>query len=662
MRDRWFLGLLLGLLAAVPAAAQSTQDLRHMSLEDLMNIEVTTVSRTPEPSANTPAAVYVITADDIRRSGARSIPEALRLAPGVQVTRITSDQWAIGIRGFTDRLARSMLVLIDGRAVYSTLFAGTYWEVQDTLLDDIDRIEVIRGPGGTLWGANAVNGIINIITKRATDTQGTYVQAGGGSFQNGFASVRYGGQHGDDLHYRAYGKVFDRGAGYHPDGDEFDDWRTGQGGFRADWSLAGNRSFTLQGDAYDGRYGQREILTDFVAPFAHTLEGDARLSGGNVVGRWEGAVGASGNFRLQTYYDRTNRHELRFNEERDTFDVDFQHTLNVASAHRLTWGAAYRLSSGRTQSVATEFFTPADRTDNLGSVFAQDEIRVVPERLRVSAGVKVEHNDYTGFEVQPSVRGTWTPSEDQTVFAAVTRAVRTPSRVETDLEIESFLTRLPPGPLFLRLSPNPDFQSEKLIAYELGYRIRPAQSLFVTVSGFVNQLQDVLSTDARPLFVEASPAPLHFIIPLQFGNTLHGASEGVETTADYRMTPWWRWEGSYSYLRIALTRDPGSLDVSQETRGEGLSPRHQAQLRASLDLAHGVTFDWMLRAVSRLPAGPVPAYATSDVRLGWRVTPQVELAVVGQDLNQAHHLEFPGGSMGNVEVPRSVYASITWTR
>lgn len=659
--------LILGFLGTTtPTAAESqpqppvtTQQLKRMSLEELLDIQVTTVSKVPEQAMSVPAAVFVITGDDIRRSGATSIPEALRLAPGVQVARISAGVWAIGIRGFADRLARSVLVLIDGRAVYSPLFAGTYWESQDTLLADVDRIEIVRGPGGTLWGANAVNGIINIITKAARETQGLLVHAGGGSEDLAFGAVRYGATHGD-ASYRLYFKAFDRGPEFHADGADYDHWKAGQGGFRADWSLAQSRRLTLQGDFYDGRLGGRTTLTSLVPPFARRVDVNSPISGGNVLARFSGRAGARGDYQLQVYYDRTNRDEQPVGESRDTADVDFQETLRW-SRHTLTVGAGYRLTSGRITAVAPSAFDPLTRTDNLYTAFAQDEIALVPDHWRLTVGSKFEHNDYSGFEMQPSVRILWSPNQVHGVWGAVTRAVRTPSRVETDYTTMALATTNP-IPTFVRLVPDPDFESENMVATELGYRLHPHERVFVTASGFYNDFTHTLSTELMKAFVETTPLPVRLILPVTFSNGLHGSSYGGEITSDIRPFPWWRLTANYSYLQVVMTKNPGGRDVSQEQTYEGRIPRHQVQAGSSFDVKQW-SIDYQFRRISKLASVSVPGYSASTIRAGWHPEPRLELAVVAQDLFADHHLEWPSGIPGgNIEIQRSIYASVTWRR
>lgn len=656
-------GCLAGTVAAILttsiAAAQTTEDLRRMSLSDLLNIKVTTPSRMPEPAGTVPAAIFVITQEDIRRSGATSIPEALRLAPGVQVSRISAGTWSIGIRGFSDRLSRSMLVLIDGRAVYSPLFAGTYWETQDTVMTDIDRIEVIRGPGGTLWGANAVDGIINIITKATKDTQGLMVTAVAGSEDRAGGSVRYGGQVGDGT-YRAYAKGFDRGPEFHPDGQNYDGWRAGQAGFRSDLTFSNSRALTIQGDAYDGRLGEHATLPLYTPPYSFSTNVNAPLSGGNVLARFSAPAGSKSDIQIQTYFDRTSRDEIPVAETRNTFDVDFQQTWRRWARQTAVWGAGYRVSGDSITAQAPTAFEPASRTDSLYTVFAQDEFVVVPDRWRVTAGAKLEHNDYSGFEVQPSVRALWTPASSTTFFAAITRAVRTPSRVETDYTTTS-LVSAGALPTFVRLVPNPDFVAEKLVAYEIGYRGQPTSRVSVTVSTFYNRLTDTLSTELLTAFVENDGVnPRRLILPVDFANGLHGSSYGGELTADARPAPWWRLTANYSYLNVQMTKNPGSKDVSQERRYEGLIPHHTTQLGSSFDLSKAWSVDWLFRYVSALPAGPVPGYNASTLRLGWAVTPRLELSIVGQDLFASHHLEWPAPADGPLQIQRSIYARVVW--
>jgi iron complex outermembrane receptor protein len=519
----------------------------------------------------------------------------------------------------------------------------------------VDRIEIIFGPGGTLWGANAVQGIINIITKDARDTQGALVTVGGGSELQGLAGFRYGAKAGQDSYYRMYGKFSSRDAAFHPDGRNFDDWRMGRAGFRADWTLSRDRTLTLQGDLYKGLLGQRTAITAYSPPFTTAVEDNAEVSGGNVLGRWGGPLGDGADFRAQVYYDRTNRREPAFQEGRDTVDLDFQHHIYPIKRQEFVWGFGYRATSGDTHSVSTTRFVPDRRTDHLVSGFLQDDIELVSDRLRLIVGSKFERNGYSGFENQPSGRVIWTPSPSHTLLLSAARAVRTPSRVEHDLELTVLLQPTAPA-AFLRLTPNKEFQSEKLVAYEMGYRVRPASRLYVTFSAFFNDYADLVSNEVRTPFFEVEPSPPHVVLPLIWGNGLGGHAHGMELNSDWRVTNWWRLNSNYSYLRINLKKDPGSLDSSTEGMMEGSSPRHQVSLQSSINLEPSLEFDWIFRVVSGLPSLRIPSYVTSNVRMGWRPYGNWELSVVGQNLHQPRHAEFSGG----VQIERAVYGKMTW--
>jgi len=648
----------LGWAVERPVTRQGFLDPTQISLEELLKIEVVSLTKRPESRTEAAAAVYVITQDDIRRSGVTSLPEALRLAPGVQVARIDANKWAIGVRGFASRLSRSLLVLIDGRSVYSPLFAGVYWEVQDTLLEDVDRIEVIRGPGGTIWGANAVNGVINIITKRAQETQGGLLIGGGGSEEQGFGGVRYGGKIGEDFFYRADGKAFNRGAEFHQNLPDFDDWRMGQAGFRADWDGRYGDTVTVQGDIYTGQSGQRTVVTSLTPPFTTTVDADADLSGGNLLGRWQRVFSATSALRLQLYYDRTYRREPTFRESRDTFDIDTQYHFRLPWQQEISLGLGYRVTSGDTAAVSTTAFTPSHRTDQLFSTFVQDEIKFFAERLRLTIGSKFEHNDYSGFEIQPSIRFVWLLTPQHTLWAAITRAVRTPSRVEHDLTLTALLE--PRTPTFGRIIPSTAFTSEKLLAYELGYRLQPTSQLFFDATAFYNYYTDLLSVESGAPFPETTPPPRRVIVPFFLRNGLHGEGYGVELAAEWQPVDWWRVSGVYSYLHLNLTRDKGSLDTSTVPSTEGASPTHQLSLRSFLTLPGHLEFDMVWRYVDCLPSQHVGSYVTLDVRLGWRPLPPLTVAVVGQNLLAAHHGEFNGGSNGITEIERGVYRKVVW--
>jgi len=650
--------------APISADAQDSQgNLKQLSLEQLGNIEVSTASKSPKQVWDTPAAIYVITQEDIKRSGATTIPDALRLAPGVEVARIDSNKWSIGIRGFGSRLSRSVLVLIDGRNVYSTLLTGTYWEVQDTVMEDIDRIEVIRGPGGTIWGPNAVNGVINIITKSSKDTQGLLVTAGGGNVEEGLFSVRYGGSNGKGLDYRVYAKGFDRGPEEHVDAQNYDRWRAAQGGFRMDWKKSDRDSFTLQGDLYDEGAGETVNLTNYTPPYQQIVTGTELLSGGNLLGRWTRTFSEGNDVQLQVYYDRTNRREPNFGDLRNTFDVDYLQRFHLGSRHHFSVGLGARASQGHELEVTPGlYFSPSFRTDQLYTAFVQDTITLIPSRLTAEIGTKLLVTNYTGLEPEPSGRLLWTPTPTETFWAAVTRAVRTPSDAERDFFLSGFISATPGQlPFFARFNGNPNFQSELMNGYELGFRRLVGKNLYVDLAGFFNQYNNLFSEDligAR--FVENSPPPQHLLLPADFGNGLEGSTIGGEIAPEWRPTSFWTLKGSYSYLHMVLKKSPGSLDVGAPASTTGSSPQHQVTTRSSLDLPKRVSFDFTFRYVSALPAQGIHAYSTADARLGWSVGRHLELSVVGSNLFQPSHIEFGSDPGPNVGIRRNVYGKIVW--
>jgi iron complex outermembrane receptor protein len=624
-----------------------------MTLEELANLQVTVAARKPQSRFEAPAAIDVVTSEDVRRSGVTSFPEALRLAAGVQVARANSNRWAVGMRGFASTLSRSMLVLVDGRSVYTPLFAGVYWETQDTLLPDVDRIEVVRGPGGTLWGANAVSGVVNLITSNAADTQGLYVEAGGGTEERAFGAIRYGGRLGEDGAYRVYGKYFDRGPEFHADGKNFDAWHMARGGFRADWggTTAANR-FTLQGDAYGGRLGQRRPVAQFDPPYRRIVESDGLVSGGNVLGRWNRSLAERSGFSAQVYYDRTDRTEAYFDESRNTFDVDLQHRFGWHERNDVVWGLGYRITGDQTTGVPTPFFDPADRTDQLFTGFVMDDLSLAGGKVRLSLGAKIEHNDYSGFEVQPSARLLWRVADGQRLWLAASRAVRTPSRADTDQVQTVYLG--PTQPLFLRAMGDKEFESETALVYEAGYRVRFSRRFDVDLATFYDHNDRLLGGRVGTPFAEASPTP-HVVIPILFGNLLKAKTYGAELSAGAQPLDRWRVSAAYAFLRIIVRPREPTPGLTPDT-SEGSSPRHQVQVRSAFDLPKRTSFDVSFRYVSELPAQRVPSYTSLDARVSWRPVPRLQLEVVGQNLLDPHHPEFGGG----VEIKRGAYARASW--
>jgi iron complex outermembrane receptor protein len=646
-----FLAILAG---ASPAAADESSstigELKQLNLEDLMNVEVTSVSRHPEKLLEAASAIQVITQEDIRRSGATSIPEALRLADNLQVAQKNSHDWAISARGFNTDLGNKLLVMIDGRTVYTPLYSGVFWDVQDYLLEDIDRIEVISGPGGALWGANAVNGVINIITKSAADTQGAYADAGGGSQPRDFAGARYGGQLGPDTQYRVYGKYFDRGDEVLANGDrESDAWRQSRAGFRIDSQASERDKLTLQGDVYDGSENEQS-------------GGTAGTSGANVLGRWGRTLSKDSDLSLQSYLDQTHLADPvgplivaglqfgpagRFYDDLTTYDVDFQHRFRLTERDRITWGLGYRYTHDAVVNAPGLGFSPAVLDQNLYSAFVQDEVRLL-SNLSFTLGTKLEHNDYTGFEFEPDARLSWILSPNQSLWTAVSRAVRTPSRIDHDL------TEGTP-PYLEVLKGSSDFTSEALIAYELGYRAQLNSQITTSVSTFYNQYNDVRSTSFTP----------GTILPLYFQNNLEGDTYGMEFSGNYQVSPDWSLHAGYTLLRENLRVKPGQYDLSGALN-ETADPKHQISIRSSLNLPARVQLDTALRWVDTLlinngpTPGTVPAYFELSTRVAWHASDRLELSLAGENLLHARHTEYGFPDPARPEIERSVYGKLAW--
>jgi iron complex outermembrane receptor protein len=641
-------------------------NLNEMSLAQLGNVEVTTTSKEPEQVWQTPAAVYVLTQDDIRRSGATSIPELLRLVPGVEVSRIDSDHWAFGIRGFESAFSKYALVLIDGRSVYTPLYEGVYWDVQNVMLKDVDRIEIIRGPGGTIWGANAVNGVINIIRKSAKDTHGVVSSVGGGNIDQGTGSARYGAAAGSKLDYRAYAMGFIRGAEYHSDHDNFDEWRLGQLGFRADWREGSRDTFTVQGDLYRGEAGERDGIGFFSPPAQINIDSSALISGGNLLANWRRQLSGGSDFQLQAYFDRTVRQDVQLGETRNTFDIDFFHHLPHVKRQNIIWGLGARVSPSRfIQVQPTVNFTPNRKTDSIYSGFVQDEAQLIGEKLVLTVGTKLEHNNYSGFEYQPSVRLLWRLGQRDTFWAAATRAVRTPSRLDRDLSIFGYANEVVEGyPIFLQIAGNPKFGSEKMIGYEAGYRTLVRPRFYIDLATFFNNYNDLESFGTTSLSIGVAPGPspyLYVLITEPWANGLIGNSDGAEINPDLKVTDWLRFRGSYSYMQMHLKDKRGITDTATPASDIGTSPRHQAVVQSQLTLPGRIEVDPTFRFVSSLPASNVASYSTMDVHLSWRFKNSLEFSGAGDNLFAAHHVEFVSDPGPPVGIKRSWYARLTWT-
>ena len=647
--------------------SRSVPDVTAMSMEDLMNMQVTSVSKRTQKVADAAAAIFVITQEDIRRSGANSIPEALRLVPGLQVARIDQNKWAIGSRGFNGRFDNKLLVLIDGRSVYTPLFSGVYWNVQDVMLEDVDRIEVIRGPGATLWGANAVNGVINVITKKAKSTQSAVVTAGAGTEERAAGGVRYGGKVGDNSYFRAYTKYFNWGPSAYPSGmTAHDGWDALRGGFRGDWTPAGANSFTLQGDIYRSRFNETLTVASLSAPYSNTFPNDGKYSGGNILGRWNHTSEGS-SMSLQMYYDNTTitDHSL-FGDHQNVFDIDFQHGFHAGDSQQFVWGLGYRSIRDKNDPSFTVSLDPNRVTLNQFSAFLQDEISLVDNRLQITLGSKFEHNKFTGIEIEPNARLLWNLTPNQSIWTAVSRAVRTPALTEEGLRLNSAV--IPPGtpsnpaplPAVVAVFGSHQFNSEDLLAYEVGYRAQVTSNLTFDLATFYNNYTNLRSAEPGTPFVEGSPAPTDIVIPFVAANKMSGGTYGVELFADWKLIPKWRLAGSYSYLQMNIHKNSDSLDPTPDNPN-GSSPRHQWYLRSSVDLPKHFEQDTTLRFVDHLPSLGLPGYYSLDSHLGWRPVTNLELSIGGQNLLNNWHLEFMPDFVNTspTVVKRSIFGSIT---
>lgn len=645
-------------------SSSTVLNLLELSLEELANIKVTTVSRKSESLSEAAAAIHVITQEDIRRSGVTTLPEALRMSPGLVVSQANARQWAISARGFNGLFANKLLVLMDGRSIYTPLFSGVFWEETDTVLEDLDRIEVVRGPGAALWGANAVNGVINVISKDARETQGALISGGGGIEQRGFGSVRYGGQLSSNVHYRVYSTYANRDESTLVEGGGTgDSWWTVHGGFRLDWEGNSPNRATLQGDFFQNRFGNRVYLSSLDPPGLVPTPVRAKAEGANLLARWRHDFSDDSDISVQAYYDRADRGHVVGNEIRDTADLDVQHRFAIGERHDLVWGAGYRFSADEISESPDFMIRDSETNLQLASAFVQEEWAVVPDRLRLTLGTKLEHNDFTGFEIQPSARLAWLPRDGHMVWGAVSRAVRTPSRGERGFTIfaepPNVLLPLPPFPFLIPFSGSPEIQSEELMAFEIGYRVRPHRRLSVDWTAFYHDYDNLRSTIGLPLELRLDPVP-HLLFPATVSNDLKGESYGTEISARWRPLESWRLRFAYSLVRMKLHAVGASPSLTETE--EGLNPQQQASVWSDMDLGQHVEWGLGLRFTDELPTTPIPPILELDARLAWKPSADVELSLVGRNLLDRNHREYPPEiiSYRRTEVDRAVYAKVTW--
>ena len=658
-RVQWLrLGAVLpGFLFSNRVCAAEPPVLTNLSFEQLSQIQITTAAKRPEALADTAAAVSVLTGEDIHRLGVTTLPDALRYVPGMDVGLISSSTFGVSARGFGGQFANQLLVMMDGRSIYNPSFGGVYWQAQDTLFEDIDRIEVVRGPGGALWGANAVNGVINILSKSAKETQGTLVTAGGGTFYEGGVAAREGFKLSEKTFARVYAK-FDQ-FGKTPlatVGDTPDDWWRSQAGFRLDSEPDASSSFTVQGDVHRVESGNSFPFTSFTAPGYVSFESFRNLNtGANLLGRWKRQFSETSELTASAYYDYFEDTSESGHQRLHTLDAEVQHNLSWGERQQFNWGLGYRATLDTI--FPTRVLSVPGRqqaNDQVFNLFAQDEIALVREKLFLTLGAKLEHNDYTGWEVSPSARLLWKAAENQTVWGAVSRAVTTPNHVNSGSTLD--VLALPPGSLgpgspasLVQLQGHSD-RVEELLAYEIGYRIQPVARVSVDIAAFYNDYSQLLDSKNGAV-IPGSP----LIVPIDWVNAVDGHTYGVELALGWQPVDHWRLQGSYTSFKSDVVVAPG-------VRGDsGASPEHKFGLRSTVNLGSHWEWDTGLRFVGKLKSVSVPEYLELDLRLAWKPTANWEVALVGQNLLHEMHLESPRGLSPLLsEVPRSVYGKVTW--
>jgi iron complex outermembrane recepter protein len=660
----------LAALLAMPVFAQNGQvDLTNESIVDLMNIEVTSASKKEQKLFRTASAIFVITAEDIRRSGATNIPDLLRMVPGLDVAQINGSTWAISARGFNSQFSNKLLVMIDGRVVYTSTFAGVFWDTMDLPLEDIDRIEVIRGPGGAVWGANAVNGVISIFTKKASETKGGLAIAEGGNVQQGAGMLQYGGSLAKGTDYRAYLKYFNQTQMFDPSGENgADGWHAMRGGFRVDSSLSPKNSLMFEGDLSSGREGEYGfVLPSVTSPGLVPVAEQIDIADGSFVGLWNHTFSETSSTALQVSIDRHLRDDPQNPEARDTFDVQFQHHLAAGQRHDIVWGLGYRYTPDRITGGLTVTMDPTSRHLQVFSSFFQDEIALIPDRLYLTAGTKVEHNDYTGFEFMPDVRLAWLAGTREMLWTAVSRDLRAPSRNDTNLVLN--LGTGPAGPPYLmRILGNPDFRDERLLAYEAGYRTMISGHLSLDLSAYINDYDNLETTEPGTPFDEPTPLPPHIVLPFTYENLMEGETDGVELAAVWSVARRWTLSPGYALEHVNMRSAPTSQDRQTPEFVEGSSPRNSAQLRSHVDFGKGWTWEDSAYLVGRLNnQGPlsnitIPAYTRVDTGLTWNLREGVSLSFVGQNLAKDRHFEFDdiNGALQNGQIRRSAYVEWKW--
>lgn len=650
--------LLVGATEAMAAPPSSPDHLKKLSIEELLDVEVTLVSRSAEALRSSPAAIAVVSGESIRRLGATSVPEALRGVPGIFVGQRDSSSWAVGARGFNSVNSEKLLVLVDTRSIYTPLHSGVYWDVQDYFLHDIEQIEVVRGPGAALWGSNAVNGVINVISKHSRDTQGLYAEAGAGDEQKVLAGARLGMALGERGWMRVYGKYSERDGTYHPGAQSDDDWNMGHVGLRADWELSDSDDLMLSAAAYEGEVGLVAPSIEVIGRPGPTGQLRSDVQGGHILGQLMRRVDEDTQWRTRLYYDRTRRDDPSYRDELDTVDLDVQYGTRVGVRHDVLLGVNYRHTDDRNFGGGIFELQPAASKDDVISGFVQDQI-ALSQSLRFTLGTKLEHNDFSGFEVQPSLRLAWDAHSAMTVWGSVSRAARVPTRLERDVAVDALDPSSNPRAILLG---NDDLDSEEVIGYEAGLRWQPSETLFGDFAVFYNNYDGLMSLELEEPYLD--PNDGRVIIPIRNRNLTDGHSHGFEALVTYAPVSTWRLTATYAFLDLTL--DPRGQDVNRGEFYEGATPRHQVGLRSQIDFSRNVMLDLEYRynsQIDRMPEDPsgagIDAYSELDLRFAWRASPNVELALVGQNLLHDRHIE-AGSPRARGEIERSVYAKVTW--
>lgn len=702
MKKSFSTHVVAGCLLAVPAMAWSADDtagLLEMNIQELMDVDVTSASKSAKPLSETSAAVTVVSQEDIRRSGANSIPDVLRFVPGLQVAQMTNNQWSVSARGFGGIYSNKLLVMVDGRSIYNPVYGGVYWDQQNLMLQDIERIEVVRGPGATLWGANAVNGIINIISKRAADTQGGLLAGGGGNQETGFGAARYGGQIGDNAYYRVYAKHntrdnFDKISDPSPlpfgrfaserfeNRDNNDRSQDSRGGFRLDWDASAQDSTTFQGDFYQGGQDRRSFVPMFQAPGIQTLDDTVQISGENLLGRWKHRFDSDLSTETQVYWDHYRRTAaLTGIEDVHTYDLDSQLNYRLNDWNDMVAGGGYRYISDDLSASDVVFYRPQSRKISNFNVFIQDNITLIPDTLDFTAGVKYEHNGYSGSQAQPSGRLMWKINEEQRAWAAVSHATRSAVRTDQNLNINFARFQFPGScnaPVFFppgqplqncefRITGIPQFGSEKEDSFELGYRFTPSRDWSVDLTGFYNRYSDLTTKETGSVFLSDGQNGT-FYRPYSYGQYGSAETLGAEASANWQVTRDWRLSANYSYLRTFMHKSPRSNDTDVEFNREEHDAQNMAGLRSLFNLTDKVELDGTVYymdsrpyEVSAMPGVHPSSYFRVDARIGWSPVPRLQLDLIGQNLIDNRHLEYVD-AQGVIpsEIPRSVFARAQW--